>query len=279
MSENPTSPENEELVVDQAETEAEETETVESETAAEEAPEAAVTENGEAEAANELLDSTEGPVDVEKAIRDRLNKFRNDLRLLPGNWYIVHSYSGHERKVKANLEQRRASLDMEDYIHEVVVPMEEVIEMKNATRKKITRVRMPGYVMVRMSLDPDNAVLRTVKDTPAVTGFVGDSRLKDREDQIPTPLSFQEAYAMLAPSVEQEFTRELEAAAVATPEKAVRVEFEIGENVTVINGPFAGQTATVAEVMPESKKLVVTLTLFGRDTSTELAMEDVSKQD
>ncbi|MBV7363435.1 transcription termination/antitermination protein NusG [Actinomycetaceae bacterium TAE3-ERU4] len=224
-------------------------------------------------------DADSRPVDVQEVIRRRLNEFRNELRTKPGDWYIVHSYSGHERKVKANLEQRASSLGMEDYIHEVLVPMEEIIEMKNATRKRVTRVRMPGYVMVRMSLDSDNAVLRTVKDTPAVTGFVGDSRLKDRENQIPTPLSLPEAYAMLAPQVEQEVIAELEAAAVATPAKAIKVEYEAGETVSVINGPFAGQSATVSEVMPEAKKVVVTLTLFGRDTSTELSMEDIRKED
>ncbi|AOZ72207.1 transcription termination/antitermination factor NusG [Boudabousia tangfeifanii] len=219
------------------------------------------------------------PVDVEKSVAHFLNQFRTYARFLPGNWYIVHSYSGHERKVKANLEQRASTLGMENYIHEVLVPMEEIVEMKNTQRKKITRVRMPGYVMVRMGLDNDNAVLRLVKDTPAVTGFVGDSRLKDREDQIPTPLSFQEVYNMIAPGIEQSFLRALEEVAVATPEAAVKVEFEIGETVMVVNGPFTGQSASVAEIMPESKKLVVTLTLFGRDTQTELAMTDVSKEE
>ena len=226
-----------------------------------------------------LASEDAGPLDAAAVVKQRLNEFRRELRMKEGHWYIVHAYSGHERKVKANLEQRANSLGMASYIHEVVVPMEEVIEMKNTQRKRISRVRMPGYVMVRMSLDADNNVLRLVKDTPAITGFVGDSKLKDREDQIPTPLSTSEAYDMLAPQVEQETLAELEAAAIATPERAIKVEYEVGEIVTVINGPFAGQSATVAEVMPESKKLVVTLTLFGRDTSTELAMEDVRKED
>ena len=221
----------------------------------------------------------EGPVDIDKALARHMQEFRTRLRLQPGDWYIVHSYSGHERKVKANLEQRSVSLGMQDYVHEVCVPMEDVVEMKNAQRKKVTRVRMPGYVMVRMDLDDDNQVLRLVKDTPAVTGFVGDSRLKDREDQVPTPLSAAEAYDMLAPSEEQSFMRELEAEAVATPTPTVKVEYEAGETVLVTAGPFMGHTATVADVMPEAKKLVVTLTLFGRDTQTELAMADVSKEE
>lgn len=221
----------------------------------------------------------DGPIDVEKALAKHMQEFRTTLRTQPGAWYIVHSYSGHERKVKANLEQRSVSLGLTDYIHDVAVPMEEVIEMKNAQRKKVTRVRMPGYVMVRMTLDDDNQVLRLVKDTPAVTGFVGDSRLKDREDQVPVPLSAIEAYDMLAPSEEQAFMREMEAEALATPSPTVKVEYEIGETVLVTAGPFTGHTATVADVMTEAKKLVVTLTLFGRDTQTELAMADVSKEE
>ncbi|OKL48774.1 transcription termination/antitermination factor NusG [Boudabousia marimammalium] len=233
----------------------------------------------EADATAETEASDNAPVDAEQALAKHMREYQTALRLQPGDWYVIHSYSGHERKVKANLEQRAESLGMAEFIHEVVVPMEEVVEMKNAQRKKITRVRMPGYVMVRMNLDDDNQVLRLVKDTPAVTGFVGDSRLKSREDQIPTPLSIPEAYEMLAPSEEQRFMRELEAEAVNTPAPVVKVEYEIGESVMVTAGPFLGQTATVADVMPEAKKLVVTLTLFGRDTQTELLMSDVSKED
>lgn len=204
-------------------------------------------------------------VEAEKLIRQR-------LRTQPGKWYVIHSYAAYERRVKANLEQRIQNFDMEDYIFEVEVPMEEVVEIKNAERKVVRRVRIPGYVLVRMEMTNDS--WRIVKDTPAVTGFVGDSRN-------PVPLTDAEVISMLTPSVEAEILSEVENAHSKrkTTAPVIEVEFEVGESVIVTDGPFETLPATISEVLPEAQKLKVLVSIFGRETPVELSFSQVSKND
>lgn len=202
-------------------------------------------------------------------------ELREELELLPGYWYVIHTYSGYERRVKANLEQRIQTFNMEDFIYQIEVPMEKVVQVKSTERKVIDRVRIPGYAIVRMEqveLAPD--AWRVVKDTPAVTGFVGDS-------QHPVPLNLDEVVGMLAPTPasikaaelvdERKSKKQKQAAAL------IEVDFEIGENVTVIDGPFATMPATISEIMPEQQKLKVLVVIFDRETPVELGFNQVTK--
>lgn len=208
-------------------------------------------------------DSFDVAVEAEKLIRQR-------LRTQPGSWYVVHSYAAYERRVKANLEQRIQNFEMEDYIFEVEVPMEDVIEIKNTERKKVRRVRVPGYVLVRMEMTNDS--WRIVKDTPAVTGFVGDSRN-------PVPLTDDEVVSMLLPSVESEILAEIEHAASKkkTTAPVLEVEFEVGESVIVTDGPFETLPATISEILPEAQKVKVLVSIFGRETPVELSFSQITK--
>ena len=208
-------------------------------------------------------DSFDVSVEAEKLIRQR-------LRTQPGKWYVIHSYAAYERRVKANLEQRIQNFDMEDFIFEVEVPMEEVVEIKNTVRKTVRRVRVPGYVLVRMDMTNDS--WRIVKDTPAVTGFVGDPRN-------PVPLTDDEVVSMLMPSVEAEILSEIEHANSKRKATApvVEVEFEVGESVTVTDGPFETLEATISEILVEAQKLKVLVTIFGRETPVELSFSQVQK--
>lgn len=186
-----------------------------------------------------------------------------------GDWYVIHTYSGHERKVKANLEQRIANHHMEDKIFQVEVPMEETVEIHNTVRKKVSRVRIPGYALVCMDLDESS--WRIVKETPAVTGFVGDQ-------YDPVPLSLDEVVEMLAPGVIA--ANESEEGDLVSPAKsAIEVDFEVGEVVTVVEGPFETMTAEIAEIMPETQKLKVLVTIFERETPMELSFDQVRKAD
>lgn len=194
---------------------------------------------------------------------DPAEAFRAQLRSQPGDWYVVHSYAGYENRVKANLESRISSLNMEDYIFQVEVPMEEVIEIKNAQKKLVRRVRIPGYVLVRMDLTDES--WGAVRHTPGVTGFVGHTHQ-------PVPLTVSEVFSMLAP------TLEVAAPAQRTPAaKAVEVDFQVGESVTVTDGPFDTLPATISEIQPESQKLKVLVSIFGRETPVELSFGQVAK--
>lgn len=195
---------------------------------------------------------------------------RDELSLLPGAWYVVHSYSGYERRVKANLEQRIQSLNAEDLIYQVEVPMEEVVEIKNTVRKLVSRVRVPGYVLVRMEMTEES--WRVVKETPAVTGFVGNS-------QHPVPLREDEVVMMLAPVVAAQAEAELAKveAAVAAAKPPIEVEYEVGESITVTDGPFATLPATISEIMPEQQKMKVLVVIFERETPVELSFSQVAK--
>jgi len=207
------------------------------------------------------------------AEEDPYEAFRLDLRMLPGKWYVIHSYAGFERKVKANIEQRKSTLEVEDEIYQIEVPMEDVVEIKNGQRKMVTRVRIPGYVLVRMELTEDT--WSVVRHTPGVTGFVGNAHN-------PTPLRFEEAFNMLKSLVE---VKDIPTAkniaskggvAVARPLPA-EVDFEVGETITIKEGSFAGLPGSISEIKPESGKLTVLVSLFERETPVELSFDQVTK--
>jgi len=188
--------------------------------------------------------------------------FKAELRALPGEWYVIHSYAGYENRVKANLENRITSLNMEDYIFQVEVPMEEVTEIKNGQRKQVRRVRIPGYVLVRLDLTDES--WGAVRHTPGVTGFVGHTHQ-------PVPLSLDEVFSMLAPTLQK-----VEGAKPTKAEVKV-VDFEVGESVTVMEGPFETLPATISEINPDAQKLKVLVSIFGRETPVELSFNQVAK--
>jgi len=229
---------------------------------AEEAPDEAVAEEAP---------SDEQSVDPAEAAAKAAEEFKAKLRRQPGDWYVIHSYAGYENRVKANLETRIQTLDMEDYIYEIQVPMEEVVEIKNAQRKIVKRVRIPGYVLVRMDLT--DASWGAVRHTPGVTGFVGNAHN-------PVPLRLDEVFTMLAPVFEQEQQAEAKAAGKAggrQPSAPVTIDFEVGESVIVKEGPFETLPATISEIKPESQTLVVLVSIFERETPVTLAFNQVSK--
>ncbi len=227
------------------------------------------------ELVEELTVALEGAedADAEPVEIDPYAEFRADLRTRPGKWYVIHSYAGFEKRVKQNIESRKTSMGMEDFVFEVEVPMEDVVEIKNGQRKLVTRVRIPGYVLVRMFLNEDS--WSVVRHTPGVTGFVGNSHN-------PTPLRFEEAFSMLQSLVVIE---EAPAAKTAGGKggKAVsrsipaEVDFEVGETITIKEGSFAGLPGTISEIKPESGKLTVLVSLFERETPVELGFDAVTK--
>lgn len=192
---------------------------------------------------------------------DPVAEFKAQLRRVPGDWYVIHSYAGYENRVKANLENRISSLNMEEYIFQVEVPMEEVTEIKNGQRKLVRRVRVPGYVLVRMELTDES--WGAVRHTPGVTGFVGHTHQ-------PVPLSLDEVFSMLAPSLQPAETK-------ARPAEIKVVDFEVGESVTVMEGPFETLPATISEINPDAQKLKVLVSIFGRETPVELSFNQVAK--
>jgi len=191
---------------------------------------------------------------------DPVALFTAELRQLPGEWYVVHSYAGYENRVKANLESRTQSLNMEDYIFQIEVPVHQVMEIKGGKRQQVSEKVLPGYILVRMDLTDESWAV--VRNTPGVTGFVG---LSSR----PSPLSLGEVAALLAPEPEET------AAKAEVPRAAV--EFSVGESVTVMDGPFATLPATVNEINPDTQKLKVLVSIFGRETPVELSFDQVSK--
>ncbi|MFJ4168100.1 transcription termination/antitermination protein NusG [Paenarthrobacter sp. NPDC089714] len=198
---------------------------------------------------------------------DPAEEFKSKLRRQEGDWYVIHSYAGYENRVKANLETRIQTLDMEDYIFEIQVPMEEVVEIKNAQRKVINRVRIPGYVLVRMDLT--DASWGAVRHTPGVTGFVGNAHN-------PVPLRLDEVFSMLAPVFEEE-QAEKGKPVNKQHQAPVAVDFEVGESVIVKEGPFETLPATISEIKPESQTLVVLVSIFERETPVTLAFNQVTK--
>ncbi|HET8559125.1 MAG TPA: transcription termination/antitermination protein NusG [Marmoricola sp.] len=206
---------------------------------------------------------------------DPMEEFRAALREKPGDWFVVHTYSGMENRVKANLENRITSLNMEDYIHEVVVPTEEVAEIKNGQRKLVKRTVLPGYVLVRMDLTDESWA--AVRHTPSVTGFVGHSHQ-------PVPLSLDEVEGMLAPAIQATAEAAAEAAtaqpgaAAKTARTQVAVaDFEAGDSVMVVDGPFATLHATITEINAESQRVKALVEIFGRETPVELSFNQIQK--
>jgi transcription termination/antitermination protein NusG len=230
---------------------------------------AVVDESGDAELSDtELSDSDAEPEDAEpedaepEEAVDPVAEFMTELRAMPGEWYVVHSYAGYENRVKTNIESRTQSLNMEDYIFQVEVPQHEVTEIKGGKRQKVSEKVLPGYILVRMELTDESWA--AVRNTPGVTGFVGLSNT-------PSPLHLSEVATLLAPEPEEQ-AKAKEAAKVAAT-----VDFEVGESVTVMDGPFATLPATVNEINAEAQKLKVLVSIFGRETPVELSFNQVSK--
>jgi transcriptional antiterminator NusG len=218
-------------------------------------------EPADAELADTELADTELADAAEESPDGVLEEFTRELRMLPGDWYVVHSYAGYENRVKTNLESRIQSLNMEDYIYQIEVPVHQVTEIKGGKRQQVQEKVLPGYILVRMDLTDESWAV--VRNTPGVTGFVG---LSSR----PSPLQIGEVASLLAPEPEPG-TKQAEAARTSTP------DFEVGESVTVMDGPFATLPATVNEINPESQKLKVLVSIFGRETPVELSFDQVTK--
>jgi transcription termination/antitermination protein NusG len=214
-----------------------------------------------AEADDLVVDAAEKPDDAVAETADAREEFERELRMLPGDWYVVHSYAGYENRVKTNLESRIQSLNMEDYIYQIEVPVHQVTEIKGGKRQQVSEKVLPGYILVRMDLTDESWAV--VRNTPGVTGFVGMSSR-------PSPLQLGEVASLLAPEPAPG-AKQAEATRTAT------VEFEVGESVTVMDGPFATLPATVNEINPESQKLKVLVSIFGRETPVELSFDQVTK--
>ncbi|MER8008525.1 MULTISPECIES: transcription termination/antitermination protein NusG [unclassified Streptomyces] len=222
-------------------------------------------DDAEEEAVAEEETEPAEPVDPVAALRE-------ELRTLPGEWYVIHTYAGYENRVKTNLEQRAVSLNVEDYIFQAEVPQEEVVQIKNGDRKTIKQNKLPGYVLVRMDLT--NESWGVVRNTPGVTGFVGNA-------YDPYPLTLDEIVKMLAPEAEEKAAREAaEAEGKPAPQRKVEVQvldFEVGDSVTVTDGPFATLQATINEINPDSKKVKGLVEIFGRETPVELSFDQIQK--
>ncbi|MEU0979580.1 transcription termination/antitermination protein NusG [Streptomyces griseus] len=231
----------------------------EDDAAAEEAVEA------DDESADEEEAEPAAPVDPVAALRD-------ELRTLPGEWYVIHTYAGYEKRVKANLEQRAVSLNVEEFIYQAEVPEEEIVQIKNGERKNVRQNKLPGYVLVRMDLT--NESWGVVRNTPGVTGFVGNA-------YDPYPLTLDEIVKMLAPEAEEKAAREAaEAEGKPAPARKVEVQvldFEVGDSVTVTDGPFATLQATINEINADSKKVKGLVEIFGRETPVELSFDQIQK--
>ena len=216
-------------------------------------------------------DATAAVEEAEETEVDPYQAFRTELRSKPGKWYVIHSYAGFEKRVKSNIENRKVSMAMEDYVFQVEVPMEDVVEIKNGQRKLVNRVRIPGYVLVRMDLNEDS--WSVVRHTPGVTGFVGNSHN-------PTPLRFEEAFSMLK-SLVQIVEAPVKAGAKGSKTTArsipQEVDFEVGETITIKEGSFAGLPGSISDIRPESGKLTVLVSLFERETPVELSFDQVTK--
>ncbi|CAB4545237.1 MAG: transcription termination/antitermination protein NusG [Actinobacteria bacterium] len=215
-------------------------------------------EETSAVATDDLALASDEDGDIESEENDPNAEFRRTLRTALGDWYVVHSYAGYEKKVKGNLHNRIASLNMEDFIFQIEVPEEEVTEIKNGQRKQVKRNIYPGYVLVRMDLTDES--WSAVRNTPGVTGFVGNAHH-------PSPLSMDEVEKILAPRPVKKSDK---------PEIRV-VDFSVGESVTVMDGPFATLPASISEIMPEQAKLKVLVSIFGRETPVELSFAQVQK--
>ena len=226
-------------------------------------------------AEEELAESTSTETEEDE---DPIAAFRTRLESQFGDWYVVHSYAGFENRVKQNLETRTTSLNMEDYIFEIAVPQEEVTEIKNGVRKQVKRNKFPGYVLVRMDLTDES--WGVVRHTPGVTGFVG-------QGHNPAPLSIDEAFEMLRPSEQKAVATVASAAAAAStaaakaapgaPAPKIDIDLNIGDSVTVVDGPFATLHATISEINLDAQKVVGLVEIFGRETPVELGFNQIHK--
>ncbi|MEV0218708.1 transcription termination/antitermination protein NusG [Streptomyces sp. NPDC050704] len=233
-----------------------------------------VAEDSEAEAADSEDEATaeEAEPEEESEPVDPVTALREELRALPGEWYVIHTYAGYENRVKTNLEQRAVSLNVEDFIFAAEVPQEEVAQIKNGERKTVRQNKLPGYVLVRMDLT--NESWGVVRNTPGVTGFVGNA-------YDPYPLTLDEIVKMLAPEAEEKAAREAaEAEGKPAPSRKLEVQvldFEVGDSVTVTDGPFATLQATINEINADSKKVKGLVEIFGRETPVELSFDQIQK--
>jgi transcriptional antiterminator NusG len=236
-----------------------------------EAADTTADESAEADETTEAVEAAEEAEEPEDD-RDPVEKLREELRTLPGEWYVIHTYAGYENRVKTNLEQRAVSLNVEEYIFQAEVPQEEVVQIKNGDRKTIKQNKLPGYVLVRMDLT--NESWGVVRNTPGVTGFVGNA-------YDPYPLTLDEIVKMLAPEAEEKAAREAaEAEGKPAPQRKVEVQvldFEVGDSVTVTDGPFATLQATINEINADSKKVKGLVEIFGRETPVELSFDQIQK--
>jgi transcriptional antiterminator NusG len=223
---------------------------------------------GRPEPEEESEEDAEEPDDAESdAGSAALEAFRTELRMKPGDWYVVHTYSGMENRVLQNLENRVSSLNMEDYIYEIIVPTEEVTEIRNGQRKQVRRTVLPGYVLVRMDLTDES--WSTVRHTPSVTGFVGHSNS-------PVPLSLDEVEKMLAPAIVAAATASSEGP--ARRKKKIEVaDFAVGDSVMVVDGPFAGVHATITEINVNNQRLKALVEILGRETPVDLTFPQIQK--
>ncbi|MDJ0465176.1 transcription termination/antitermination protein NusG [Streptomyces sp. H27-C3] len=234
--------------------------------------EADAEEEGVVAEVSEDTDEAEPAVEAPEAPADPTAALREELRALPGEWYVIHTYAGYEKRVKANLEQRAVSLNVEEFIYQAEVPEEEITQIKNGERKNVRQNKLPGYVLVRMDLT--NESWGVVRNTPGVTGFVGNA-------YDPYPLTLDEIVKMLAPEAEEKAAREAaEAEGKPAPSRKVEVQvldFEVGDSVTVTDGPFATLQATINEINADSKKVKGLVEIFGRETPVELSFEQIQK--
>jgi transcription termination/antitermination protein NusG len=218
------------------------------------------------------VEATQAEATLEESDVDPAEVLKNELRTKPGEWYVIHSYAGYENKVKANLETRVQNLDVGDYIFQVEVPTEEVTEIKNGQRKQVNRKVLPGYILVRMELNDES--WGAVRNTPGVTGFVGATSR-------PSALSLDDVVKFLLPQGPAKKVAKAAAGGAAAEtgiERApVEVDFEVGESVTVMDGPFATLPASISEVNAEQQKLKVLVSIFGRETPVELTFSQVAK--
>ncbi|MFE5514656.1 transcription termination/antitermination protein NusG [Streptomyces sp. NPDC056529] len=221
---------------------------------------------------DEVVAEVEEEEAEEAAPVDPVAALREELRTLPGEWYVIHTYAGYEKRVKANLEQRAVSLNVEDFIYQAEVPEEEIVQIKGGERKNVKQNKLPGYVLVRMDLT--NESWGVVRNTPGVTGFVGNA-------YDPYPLTLDEIVKMLAPEAEEKAAREAaEAEGKPAPARKLEVQvldFEVGDSVTVTDGPFATLQATINEINADSKKVKGLVEIFGRETPVELSFDQIQK--
>ena len=208
----------------------------------------------------------EADQEPDQALERALEELRAELRSKPGEWYVVHTYSGMENRVKQNIDARVVTLNMEDYIYETLVPTEDAVEIRNGQKKNVTRTFMPGYVLVRMDLTDESWA--AVRHTPSVTGFVGHANQ-------PVPLGLDEVEGMLTPSVQAKV-----AAAGQAPRRRKKVEvvdYQVGDSVTVVDGPFAGVHATLTEINPHNQRVKAMVEILGRETPVDLTFPQIQK--